>query len=51
MPPILSSCAGEAGNTGEVVHDLREEAALLEDALSQMGASSKMPFHLCDVAD
>ena len=39
----LSSCVGEAGDTGDVVHDLRDEVALLEDTLSQMGASSKMP--------
>ena len=37
---------GEAGDTGEVVHDLRDEVALLEEALSQMGTSSKMLFHL-----
>ena len=30
---------------GDVVCDLRDEVALLEGALSQMGASSKMPFH------
>ena len=41
----LSSCAGTAGDTGNVVHDLRDEVASLEDALLQMGASSKMPFH------
>ena len=37
--------AGEASNMGDVVSDLRDEVALLEEALSQMGASSKMPYH------
>ena len=41
----LSSHAGEAGDMGDVVCDLRDEAALLEEALSQMGTSSKTPFH------
>ena len=45
ISPTPSSRAGDAGNTGDVVHDLRDEVALLEEALSQMGASSKMPFH------
>ena len=36
---------GEAGDTGDVVHNFRDEMALLEDTLSQMGASSKTPFH------
>ena len=40
-----SSHTCEAGDTGDVVHDLRDEVASLEEALSQMGASSKMPFH------
>ena len=40
----LSSVA-EADDTGDVVCDLRDEVALLEEALSQMGTSSKMPFH------
>ena len=35
---------GEKGNTGDVVGDLRDEVASLEEALSQMGVSSKMPF-------
>ena len=41
----LSSHVGEAGDTGDVVSDLRDEVASLEESLSQMGASSKMPFH------
>ena len=41
-PP--SSHASEAGNTGDDVHDLREEVASLEEELSQMGVSSKIPF-------
>ena len=44
ISPTPSSCAGEPGETGDVVHDLRDEVALSEKALSQMGASSKMPF-------
>ena len=43
-PPTLSSRAGEAGNTGDVVHNLMDEVASLEDALLQMGTSSKTPF-------
>ena len=43
-PPPPSSHVGEAGNTGDVGHDLRDEVASLEDTLLQMGASSKMPF-------
>ena len=45
ISPTPSSCAGEAGDMGDVVHDLRDEVASLEEALSQMVASSKMPFH------
>ena len=44
ISPTPSSCVGEAGDTGDVVCDLRDEVASLEEALSQMGASSKMPF-------
>ena len=44
ISPTPSSHAGEAGDTGDVVHDLRDEVASLEEALSQMGTSSKMPF-------
>ena len=44
ISPTLSSCVGEAGDTGDVVYDLIDEVASLEEALSQMGASSKMPF-------
>ena len=32
-----------AGNTGNVVHDFRDEVPSWEEALSQMSASSKMP--------
>ena len=42
--PLLSY-VGEAGNTSDVVHSLRDELPSLEEALSQMGTSSKMPFH------
>ena len=45
ISPTLSSHVSEAGDTGDVVHDLRDEVASLEDALSIMGTSSKMPFH------
>ena len=47
-PP--SSCMGEAGDTDDVVCDLRDEKASLEDALSQMGVSFKFPAALCDAA-
>ena len=43
--PTLSSHVGGADDTGDVVHDLRDEVALLDDALSQMGTSSRTPFH------
>ena len=46
-----SSDVGEAGDTGDEVHDLVDEVASLEEALSQMGASPKCPFALHDVAD
>ena len=45
VSPTLSSHVGEAGDTGYVVYDLRDEVASLEEALSQMGTSSKMSFH------
>ena len=41
----------EAGDTGDVVGNLRDEVASLEDAQSQMGTSSKCPSALHDVAD
>ena len=43
--PFPLSHAGEASDTGDVVHDLRDEVTSLEEALSQMGTSYKMPFH------
>ena len=46
----LLSHVVEAGNTGDVVHDLGDEVTSLEDALSQMDTSSKMSFCLCVVA-
>ena len=42
---------GEAGNIGDVVHELRDEVALLVEALLQMDTYSKCPFALCDAAD
>ena len=45
ISPTPSSCVGEAGDTDHVAHDLRDEVASLEDTLSQMGTSSKMPFN------
>ena len=44
ISPTLSSCVGEAGNTGDVVYDLRDKVASLEEALSHMDTSSQMPF-------
>ena len=45
ISPTLSSHVSEAGDTDDVVCDLRDKVASLEEALSQIGASSKMPFH------
>ena len=45
VSPTPLSHAGEADNTGDVVHDLRDDVTSLEEALLQMGASSKVPFH------
>ena len=42
--PTLSSCVGEAGDPCDAAQDLRDEVASLEEALSQVGASSQMPF-------
>ena len=42
--PTPSAHAGEAGDMGDVVHDLRNEVSSLNEALSQMGTSSKTPF-------
>ena len=41
----LSSCVGEAGDTGSDVCNLKDEVKSLGEALSQMGTSSKMPLH------
>ena len=46
-PPLPSSHAGEAGDTGDVVHDLRDDLASLEEALSQMGTSFQNVLPLC----
>ena len=43
--PTPSSHGGEVGDTGNTAPDQKEEVASLEESLSQMGASSKMPFH------
>ena len=45
ISPTPLSHAGETGDMGDVVHDLRDAVASLEEALSQMGASSMTPFH------
>ena len=42
--PTPSSHIGEAGDTGDAVHKLGDDVALLEEELSQMGTPSKMPF-------
>ena len=42
--PTPSSHGGEAGDTVNAVHNLRDDVALLEEGLSKMGAPSKMPF-------
>ena len=35
---------GEAGDTGEAVHDLRDDVDSLKERISQMGAPSKISF-------
>ena len=42
--PTPSSHRGEAGDTGDVVQDLRNDVDLLEERMLQKGASSRMPF-------
>ena len=42
--PTPSSHRGEAGDTGDAVHNLKDDVASLEEGLSQMGTPSKMPF-------
>ena len=44
ISPTPLSHVGEAGNRGDVVCDLWDEVTSLEDTLSQIGTSSKMPF-------
>ena len=39
--PTQSSHGGEAPDTGNAVHDLRDDVASLEEELSQMGTPSK----------
>ena len=39
-----SSHRGEAGDTGAAAQDLRDDVDLLEEGMSQMGASPKIPF-------
>ena len=43
-PPTPSSHGGEAGDTGDAVHNLRDDLASLEEVLSQMGTPSKTSF-------
>ena len=40
----MPSDGGKPGDTFDMVQDMMEEVASLEEVLSQMGASSKMPF-------
>ena len=40
----LLSHGGEAGDTGNAVHDLRDDVASLKEGQSQMGAPSKTLF-------
>ena len=39
-----SSHRGEANDTGNAVHNLRDDIDSLEERISQIGAPSKMPF-------
>ena len=43
--PLYLLMVGEAGDTGDVVHDLRDEVASMEETLSEIGTSSKTAFH------
>ena len=47
ISPTLSYPVGEAGHTGDVVHDLRDEVASLEDTQLQIGTCSKNALPLC----
>ena len=42
------SHGGEADDTGEAVHNLRDDVDSLEERLSQMGALSRMPFRVME---
>ena len=42
--PTPSSHRGEASDTGNAVHNLRDDVDSLEEGISQMGATSKAPF-------
>ena len=42
--PTPSSPRGKAGDTGDAVHDLRDDVASLGEGLSQMGTPSRTPF-------
>ena len=44
LSPTPSSHRGDEGDTGNAVHDVREDVASLEEGLSQMGDPSKTPF-------
>ena len=43
VPPTLPHLI-EARDTGDAVHNLRDDVDLLEERISQMGAPSKTPF-------
>ena len=45
ISPTPSSYVSETVDTGDVVHDWRDDMASLEEAISQMDTTSKMPFH------
>ena len=42
--PTPLSCRGEAGDTADVLQDLRDYVDLLEERMSQVGTSLKTPF-------
>ena len=49
--PTPSSHGSEEDDIGDTVQDLMEEVASLEEVISQIDASSKMPFNSHNAAD
>ena len=49
--PTPSSHRGEAGDTGNAVQDMRDNADSLEERISQMGAIPRHPSDSCSSAN